>query len=134
MRPFQILLAIFCCLIALPAEAQQSLNAEVRVMVGNSQGSGTVFYLDTDDNAYVLTNFHVAGKKGSRAGIEFWTAEGKLLSPAPGVVVESRPDPDVAVVRLPADAIPGTPNFIPLAPAGTAVAKSTTLFSRGCPG
>lgn len=133
MRPFQILLALICCLIALPANAQ-SLNAEVRVMVGNSQGSGTVFYLDTDDNAYVLTNYHVAGKKGSRAGIEFWTADGKLLNATPGIVVESRPDPDVAVVKLNADVLPGTPNYIPLAAAGTAVAKSTTLFSRGSPG
>lgn len=110
----------------------------VRVTAGNSMGSGTVFFRDADQNCFVLTNYHVAGGKGSRCGIEFWTAEGKLLSAAPGVVVQAEIDDgwtDISVVRVHADQMPSDRiDPVPIAAQGSHVEPAAMITSCGSPG
>lgn len=140
--PGRSFLSVFCLALCfvMASFAQETTNPsmlpEVRVSAGNSLGSGTVFYLDQNDNAYVLSNYHVANKTGSRVGVEFW-ADGKLYPMVPGVVVAARIDGgyvDVAIIRVAAQDVPGTPQFVPLAQPGTKVSQETVLSSRGSPG
>lgn len=138
MRFFSLMLfaVLSCVSLVASADDRPALVPEVRVSAGNSLGSGTVFYLDTQDNAYILTNHHVAGRRGSRVGVEFWT-EGKLLPQVPGIVVEAQIDggyTDVAVVKIAAADLPGTPGFVQLAKPGESVAVETVIMSLGSPG
>ena len=45
-------------------------DATVRVSVSGGTGTGTI-YKEDKDYYYVLTNEHVAGKVGTRVGLEF---------------------------------------------------------------
>ena len=142
MNLLRSLLAVALLAAAVSCFAQQDaqpakLLPEVRVMAGNSVGTGTVFYIDKDNNAYVLTNHHVAGRRGNRCGIEWWGEDGRLRPTVPARVVESRIDNggvDVAFVMVAAADIPGDTGFIPLALPDTLTQSGQVIISRGCPG
>lgn len=132
---FRCWFAIFC-LLCVPLSAQDPRSV-VRVLAGNSLGSGTVIYRSENGDAYVLTNYHVAGRRGSRVGVEFWD-NGVLVPRIPGIVVQSSKDSsyiDVAIIRIAAADLAGLdPPYIPLAAQGSKVGIDAVIQSRGCPG
>ncbi len=123
-----------------PRESELQLNpsheACTRIRAGSGVGTGWCFYVDEDGAAYILSNQHVAGRKGKKVQVDFWR-EGKLQKAVPGVVVRSEMTEgyvDGAVVRVAAEALAGwRPTFVPVETLDEEVVYDVVV-SRGCPG
>jgi hypothetical protein len=117
---------------------EQIAGSTVRIFAGDgSLGSGSCFEKSANE-LLILTNAHVAGRKGASVKVEFWY-QGRLSRKIPGVVVKSflndRSDHDYAVVSIKREDLGGY--FDVLEPIALAdhkfVPDFTKLYSAGCP-
>lgn len=109
-------------------------EATVRVHNRNSVGSGT-FFMEDEDELFILTNNHVAGTKGNRVKFQMWW-KGYLSKEIPGTVVFSVRKAnyyrDIAVIAVKKSDLGGyIPPVIPLAPEGYEP-QFQRIYSFGC--
>lgn len=139
-RSFVLLLVLALPLAAVGQDVEDvSLEANraatVRVRSGNSVGTGTFFLKRENGNYCVLTNSHVAGRKGGQVSLQMWY-KGYLSKPVTGTVTFSimarNYYRDVAVIEVPENAFGDyRPPVIPLAPKEYE-SDFTRLYSFGC--
>jgi hypothetical protein len=117
------------------ADVANVIAATVRITNGNGVGTGCVF--DRKGDSYlIITNNHVAGKKGNAVDVEFW-AKGYQGKKVKGQVVQAWRNEqghcDMDIVSVPCSSIsPVQITPIPLAPRGSH-APTPSIVSVGCP-
>lgn len=113
---------------------ERNREATVRIRNRNSMGSGTIF-LKRGGKYFILTNSHVAGRKGNTVTFQMWW-RGYISKSMNGTVVYSvlvdRAYRDIAIIEVDESQFDGyTPPVIPLAPADY-VADYQRFYSFGC--
>jgi len=121
LRTLFVLLALLpSCLLAQDLPDGLNLdNIDSVVRVRNNQGSGTGSVYKEDDQFYwVMTNYHVAGKVGDPNTIDIWN-NGRIVKSVSSRVEHSfyarDVNKDIAILKIPKTALPGTMPVIPLA-------------------
>ncbi|MBX9790172.1 MAG: serine protease [Pirellulales bacterium] len=109
-----------------------------RIRAGRGLGTGAIFAQDATA-WYILTNAHVAGRRGNRLQVEFFNAAGQQHPPLPGEVVWSQFAPhmigyarDAAIVRV--RRFPSfAPEILTLDDGSYPPAPGDAVLSCGCP-
>ena len=138
-RLIQVLLLLLCGHLVVEFAAKCAWgsphDAVVRISNRSGMGSGCVF-LEDEQHYWILTNAHVAGRRGRAVNVEFWKS-GHLSRPIRGVVGASwmtRAHRDIAMVAVRKDALAGIqPAVIPLAERDEQI-DFRHFATCGCPG